>query len=118
MRLIRRATLFLALTYLLAALTTAHSTQQQQQQQQGQQQAGGQTGRQGAPPPPPTLGLEDGLLEFDTPDFTVKLVKASQTIAALEPKGVPTYTPTPTPRVAVAGRGDRRIADSAAYRSP
>jgi len=42
------------------------------------------------PPPPPTLGLEKGTLEFDTPDFTLRLVGASQTIAALEPKGVPT----------------------------
>jgi len=41
----------------------------------------------GAPPPAPTLGLADGTLDFDTPDFTLKLVKASQTIAALEPKG-------------------------------
>lgn len=54
------------------------------------------------PPPPPTLGLDQGVLEFDTPDFTLKLVKASQTIAALEPKGVPTYTPTPG-----RGRGNR-----------
>jgi hypothetical protein len=70
------------------------------------QQAGGQAGRQGGPPPPPpTLDLDQGLLEFDTPDFTVKLVKASQTIAALEPKGVPTYTPTPTPARG-RGRGD------------
>jgi hypothetical protein len=59
------------------------------------QQAAGQ--QQQAPPPPPTLGLEQGLLEFDTPDFTLKLVKASQTIAAMQPKGVATYTPTPTP---------------------
>ncbi len=50
-----------------------------------------------APPPPPTLGLDQGTLDFDTPDFNLRLVKASQTIAALEPKGVPTYTPTPTP---------------------
>ncbi len=49
------------------------------------------------PPPPPTLGLEAGVLTFDTPDFTLKLVTASQTIAALEPKDVPTYTPTPRP---------------------
>ena len=35
----------------------------------------------------PTLGLEDGTLDFDTPDFNLKLVKSSQTIAALEPKG-------------------------------
>jgi hypothetical protein len=37
--------------------------------------------------PEPTLGLDQGFLEFDTPDFNLKLVKASQTIAALEPKG-------------------------------
>ncbi|MSO50356.1 MAG: hypothetical protein EXQ49_10740, partial [Acidobacteria bacterium] len=55
------------------------------------------------PPPPPTLGLDAGVLIFDTPDFTLKLVTASQTIAALEPKGVPTYTPTPRP--ARGGRG-------------
>src|SRR5687767_4429040 len=54
------------------------------------------------PPPPPTLGLDQGELAFDTPDFKLRLVKASQTIAALEPKGVATYTPTPTP---ARGRG-------------
>jgi hypothetical protein len=37
--------------------------------------------------PPPTLGLQNGTLDFDTPDFTLKLVKDSQTIAALQPKG-------------------------------
>ena len=66
-------------------------------------------GRGNAPPPPATLGLDDGLLEFDTPEFRLKLVKASQTIAALEPKGVPTYTPTPTP-----ARGRGRGGDAAA----
>lgn len=35
----------------------------------------------------PTLGLEQGFIEFDTPDFALKLVKASQTVAALQPKG-------------------------------
>jgi hypothetical protein len=69
------------------------------------QQGGNQGGRQGAPPPPPTLGLDQGFLEIDTPDFTLKLVKASQTIAALAPKGVPTYTPTPSPARG-RGRGD------------
>jgi hypothetical protein len=34
-----------------------------------------------------TLGLDHGTLDFDTPDFTLKLIKDSQTIAALEPKG-------------------------------
>ena len=35
---------------------------------------------------PPTLGLDQGYLELDTPDFKLKLVKASQTLAALQPK--------------------------------
>jgi hypothetical protein len=47
----------------------------------------GQGRGRGAPPPAPTLGLADGTLDFDTPDFTLKLVKDAQTIAALEPKG-------------------------------
>src|SRR4051812_40890380 len=58
-----------ALIMVLAVATTAS-------QQRGQPQ-----------PPPPTLGLDHGTLDFDTPEFTVKLVKDSQTIAALEPKG-------------------------------
>ena len=33
------------------------------------------------------IGLENGTLDFDTPDFTLKLIKDSQTIAALQPKG-------------------------------
>src|SRR6516225_610078 len=43
----------------------------------------------------PTLGLEQGTLDFDTPDFNLKLVKASQTIAALEPKGATAAGETP-----------------------
>ncbi|HRH44410.1 MAG TPA: DUF5695 domain-containing protein [Pyrinomonadaceae bacterium] len=39
------------------------------------------------PTPSPTLGLENGLIEFETPQFTLKLVKSSQTIAALLPNG-------------------------------
>jgi hypothetical protein len=44
-------------------------------------------GRGQAVPPPPTLGLERGTLDFDAPDFALKLVRDSQTIAALQPKG-------------------------------
>ena len=52
----------------------------------GAQQPG--AGRAGQPvTPAPTLGLEHGTLDFDTPAFTLKLVKDSQTIAALQPKG-------------------------------
>jgi hypothetical protein len=59
------------------------------------------------PPPPPTLGLDQGTLDFDTPAFDLRLVAASQTIAALEPKGVPTYTPTPRPARGRRGGGGR-----------
>ncbi|HXD00862.1 MAG TPA: DUF5695 domain-containing protein, partial [Verrucomicrobiae bacterium] len=51
---------------------------------------------------PPTLGLTNGYLELETPDFNIKLVKDSQTLAGLEPKGVAGYDFTPR------GRGRRR----------
>ncbi|GAA5520395.1 DUF5695 domain-containing protein [Aliifodinibius salicampi] len=43
----------------------------------------------------PTLGLEQGYLDFEIPNFRLKLVKASQTIAALEPKGEGGFDFTP-----------------------
>lgn len=45
---------------------------------------------------PATLGLDHGILEFDTPEFTVKIVKASQTLAALQPKGAEGFDFTPS----------------------
>jgi hypothetical protein len=51
------------------------------------------------PTPTPALGLEQGNLEFDTPDFKLKLVKASQTIAALLPKGGNGFDFTPADRL-------------------
>src|SRR2546421_1677253 len=56
-------------------------------------------------PLPPTLGLDQGYLEFDTPEFKVKLVKASQTIAALQPKGAEGFDFTPADRL------ERRASD-------
>jgi len=56
---------------------------------------GQRRGRRGDDNTPPTLGLEQGLIELDTPDFNLKLVKASQTIAALEPKGADGFDFTP-----------------------
>jgi hypothetical protein len=44
---------------------------------------------------PPTLGLDQGFIEFRTPDFNLKLVKASQTVAALQPKGADGFDFTP-----------------------
>lgn len=56
------------------------------------------------PTPPPTLGLESGVSEFDTPDFRIKLVKASQTLVALEPKGASGFDFTPADRVSTRAR--------------
>jgi Family of unknown function (DUF5695) len=46
-----------------------------------------------------TLDLAQGFLEFDTPDFHLKLVKASQTVAALQPKGAGGFDFTPADRL-------------------
>src|SRR5687767_11783414 len=48
---------------------------------------------------PKTLGLDQGYLELDTPDFTLKLVKASQTVAALLPKTTTAFDFTPADRL-------------------
>jgi hypothetical protein len=43
----------------------------------------------------PTLGLEHGILSFEMPTIGVELVAASQTIAALKPKGAAEFDFTP-----------------------
>ncbi len=65
------------------------------------------------PEPPATLGLEHGLMEFDTPNFTIKLVKDSQTLAALEPKGARSaFDFTPADRlIKRAGNGYYHLGD-------
>jgi hypothetical protein len=50
---------------------------------------------------PPTLGLDQGVSDFDTPDFKLKLVKASQTVAALQPKGADEFDFTPADQIGV-----------------
>ena len=86
-----------------AAIVLAMSVQARSQQAPGRGQP---------QPPPPTLGLDHGTLEFDTPHFKLKLVKDSQTIAALEPKGakgIDATTPfdfTPADQL-TARQGDR-----------
>jgi hypothetical protein len=108
------ATRNLALAAVLIVSFAAPTAQQQQQQQQAQPPQPPAQGRANQPPPPPpTLGLEQGFIELETPEFRLKLVKTSQTIAALEPKGVATYTPTPTGR-----RGGGRGQDPAAPPAP
>ncbi len=43
----------------------------------------------------PTLGLEQGIQRFETPRFDLELVRASQTVAALRPKGASGFDFTP-----------------------
>lgn len=42
-----------------------------------------------------TLGISDGMLSLQTPSFNLKLVKASQTVAALKPASDPGFDFTP-----------------------
>ena len=49
---------------------------------------------------PSTLNLDKGFLTFKTPAFRLKLVKASQTIAALEPNTEKDFDYTPAARLA------------------
>ncbi len=46
-----------------------------------------------------TLGLEDGFIEVKTEEFTLKLVKASQTVAGLYPNSDPDFDFTPGERI-------------------
>ena len=47
----------------------------------------------------PTSATNESILEFDTPDFKLRLVKASQTVATLEPKTTPGFDFTPGDRL-------------------
>ena len=53
-----------------------------------------QEGAKKAPPVPGPM-LEQGTVDIDTPDFTLTLVKSSQTVAALKPKGADGFDFTP-----------------------
>lgn len=47
-----------------------------------------------------TLGVDQGYLDLDTPDFKLRLLKDSQTVAGLEPKRTPGFDFTPSDRLA------------------
>src|SRR5437899_9851955 len=51
-----------------------------------------------------TLGLEQGTTEFNTPDFKIKIVNASQTLAALEPNGGNGFDFTPADRLVMRSK--------------
>ncbi|MEQ1762740.1 MAG: DUF5695 domain-containing protein, partial [Pyrinomonadaceae bacterium] len=57
-----------------------------------------------SPLPPPTLGIDRGWIEFETPDFRVKLIKDSQTIASMEPKSLVGFDFTPGDRLSSRDR--------------
>src|SRR5580704_9598925 len=71
--------------------------------------------------------LEQGTVNFDTPDFTLSLVRSSQTVAALKPKGADGFDFTPGDLLVARSQngyfhlGDitlrLRTADSAAWKS-
>src|SRR5215510_12766657 len=46
-------------------------------------------------PPVPGPMLEQGIANYETPEFTLSLVRSSQTVAALKPKGADGFDFTP-----------------------
>jgi hypothetical protein len=54
-------------------------------------------GQEKKPKVPSTPGpmLDQGMIDIDTPDFTLTLVRSSQTVAALKPKGAGGFDFTP-----------------------
>ena len=107
----RPASLALALIGVAVLAIAAHAWPEQATTQTPPQTPPAQ-GRGQGQPPAPTLGLDNGTIDFDTPHFTLRLVKDSQTIASLEPKGakgVDAMTPfdfTPADQL-TARQGDR-----------
>jgi hypothetical protein len=95
------------------AIAQGQNAQGQERVGQGSQgQSAPRRGRGGVSAAPATLGLEQGYMELDTPDFKIKLVKASQTIAAMEPKGAGGFDFTPADRLAMrAGDGYHHLGD-------
>ena len=61
---------------------------------------------------PSTLGLEHGTMTIDTPDFSLTLVSASQTVSALQPKGGAGFDFTPADRLPIrSGNGFYQLGD-------
>jgi len=55
--------------------------------------------KKGSAPPVPGPMLEQGTIELSTPDFTLSLVRSSQTVAGLKPKGAGEFDFTPADRL-------------------
>ena len=96
--------------------------------------ASAQSERKVSPTPGPMLG--EGTIDLDTPEFTLTLVRSSQTVAALKPKGAESFDFTPgdllisrshdgyfhlgdiTLRLRTGGSGEWRNYSTAAVRTP
>ena len=96
--------------------------------------ASAQSERKVSPTPDPMLG--EGTIDLDTPEFTLTLVRSSQTVAALKPKGAEGFDFTPgdllisrshdgyfhlgdiTLRLRTGGSGEWRNYSTAAVRTP
>jgi len=96
--------------------------------------ASAQSERKVSPTPGPMLG--EGTIDLDTPEFTLTLVRSSQTVAALKPKGTEGFDFTPgdllisrshdgyfhlgdiTLRLRTGGSGEWRNYSTAAARTP
>ncbi len=60
----------------------------------------------------PTLGLEQGVIAIETQGFILKLVRASQTVAMLQPRSTPGFSFTPADRLeARASNGYNHLGD-------
>jgi hypothetical protein len=55
---------------------------------------------------PETLGLDQGFVEVETPVFNIRLVRASQTIAGMQPKGEGGFDFTPSDRLEARSRNN------------
>jgi hypothetical protein len=55
--------------------------------------------RQAKPPLAPGPMLQQGFMDLDTPAFSLRLVRSSQTVAALKPKGTADFDFTPGDRL-------------------
>ena len=55
---------------------------------------------------PETLGLGQGFVELETPVFNLSLVRASQTLAAMQPKGEGGFDFTPSDRLELRSRNN------------
>ncbi len=99
----KKITIVYAFILFILAAMLSETFAQEQQRRMGRRRGESRT---------PTLGLEQGYMDFNTPDFKLRLVKASQTVAALVPNDANGFDFTPADRlVARASGGFNHLGD-------